>query len=158
MGYSFWQNPTLGISFTYPEAWSVEIDCGHSSATASAQAGSCTVILTPPDTADESKECVPDEPMRTTRVYVGGKPSYQVSPDVCSRRLEGSPLFGSIYDTGEKTYTSCGYAGWGDGAEACVTDGHGKHAIIHMSPPAGSQDRELNQIVRSFRFLRGGEG
>lgn len=153
-GYSGFRNDTLGISFAYPALWSLEIDCGSAGAHVTRQPGGCAVLLTTPDSVDiPGTDCVLDEPGRTTRIFVGEQPSREVmATGACASRLEGSPLFGSVYHWGVRQYSSCGYAGFGDGAEACLTDGKGRWALVQMNPPGGKEDPELNAIVRSFRF------
>jgi len=150
-GYSLFLNNSLGISFVYPEAWVLEVSCGSPDALVSP--GSCNVVLTPPFLDPPDAKCVPDEPPRTTRVSIGAQPTDVRLDEVCTAHLAGSPLFGSIYHLGQRVYTSCGYAGFGDGAEACVTDGRGKRAIIQMAPASGKEDLQLNVIVQSFRFV-----
>lgn len=144
-GYRWFRDDALRLAFAYPSRWLLSVDCEGTR-------DRCLIKLVPPYYPHDSEECRRLSPPRLTTIMVPGEPSYQVDASVCERAASGLPFPGSVYATGEKTYSSCGPPGWGDSAEACLSIG-GRRVVVHMAPPAEPNDADLLGIVRSLRMV-----
>ena len=148
-GYSWFRHSALKLSFAYPSNWSVDVAYGHSG-----ECPSGSVVLTPPDDDElhsEASSCTPLGVPRLTTVTLEGHPDHHADPSACGGWLTNSPYSGSTYGLAERVYSTCGYEGQGDGAEACL-QGAGRQVVIHMAPPSGGDDPVLRALVATLRF------
>jgi hypothetical protein len=136
--------PLFGIAFSQSSSWLRTIQC-------TASLDDCTIFLDPPSDGTEPSSANPSPRQIAVSWYPSATPPTHERP--CAGVIDGSPLGGAIYDVEQRMYGDNGYAGIGEGAEACLTDGHARRALITMAPPSNRTNRDLLRVVSSFRFI-----